>query len=170
MDEIKLAPYNPLWASAFAAEAERLSAVLLPRMAIRVEHIGSTAVPGLAAKPIIDIMVLIASLERARVNAVKPLELAGYAYWAENPNPERMFFVRGLPPEVRRTHHLHLTESPAILARHLAFRDRMRNDAEEAARYAQLKTILAERHRSDREAYTAAKADYVARISAETRA
>jgi len=166
-DEIEIADYDPRWPRLFQTEAARLTALLPAGLIMRIEHIGSTAVPGLAAKPVIDLMALVASLAEARAVAVEPLEADGYAYWADNPNPERMLFVRGLPPSApRRTHHLHLTESPAILARHLAFRDALRADREQADRYGRLKLDLAVAHAQDREAYTRAKAAHIEAVLA----
>jgi GrpB-like predicted nucleotidyltransferase (UPF0157 family) len=123
--------------------------------------VGSTGVPGLAAKPVIDIADVVVDLGEARGVAVEPLAEAGYAFWAENPDPERLFFVRGLPPAPHRTHHLHLMTPGPTLDRHLAFRDRLTARPETAARYAALKRELAVAHRTDREAYTAAKKAFI---------
>ncbi|MBD1865322.1 MULTISPECIES: GrpB family protein [Trichocoleus] len=76
----------------------------------------------------------------------------GYAYWLDNPDPEWMFFVKGLPPNGPRTHHLHMVEPDSVLWERLLFRDYLRKHADEAARYAQLKYHLAQRFFSDREA------------------
>ncbi len=162
MDEIEITSYDPAWPTMFEGERRRLHSLLPASLLMRVEHIGSTAVPGLAAKPVIDLMVLVSSLETARAVAVAPLEAGGYAWWADNPDPERLFFVRGLPPSApHRTHHLHLTESPIILRRHLAFRDALRANALEREHYAALKRALAGLHGNNREAYTRAKAAHI---------
>jgi len=127
--------------------------------------LGSTAIPGIVAKPIIDILVAVRSVNDARSRAVVPMEALGYAYWADNPKRDRLFFVKGLPPSApHRTHHVHMTEQDSEMWRRLLFRDYLRDHPDEAARYAALKRDLAARHRADREAYAAAKSAYVDRI------
>lgn len=164
---MEIVGYDPRWPGSFTVEAERLRGMLPAGLALRIEHVGSTAVPGLAAKPVIDVMALVSSLAEARASAIAPLEAEGYAFWADNPDPERMFFVRGLPPSApRRTHHLHLTESPTVLARHLAFRDALRASPADAGRYAALKRALAARHADDRDAYTRAKTAHIEAVLA----
>ena len=91
----------------YADEVTRLRAVLPPDLICAVEHFGSTAIPGLTAKPIIDILVAVRSLHEAREVAVSPLEALGYAFWADNPKTDRLFFVKGLP----RQRHIGLTTS-----------------------------------------------------------
>jgi GrpB-like predicted nucleotidyltransferase (UPF0157 family) len=111
MDEIEILAADPHWSSRFLSEAARLGAILPSELLGELHHIGSTAVPGLAAKPVIDIMVLTPSLAAARGAFVDPLEREGYAFWADN--------------------HVHVTDSLETLQRHLAFRDRLRRDPEE---------------------------------------
>ncbi|MBD2124241.1 GrpB family protein [Trichocoleus sp. FACHB-262] len=161
MDEIIITEYNPNWVLLFAQEAVSIRAVLDAGLITRIEHFGSTAVPGLAAKPIIDLLVGIRSLAEVKQVAVPQLERLGYAYWLDNPDPERMFFVKGLPPNGPRTHHLHMVEPDSVLWERLLFRDYLRKHADEAAHYAQLKYHLAQRFFSDREAYTTGKAEYI---------
>ena len=163
MDEVQLVDYDPRWPAMFLAELAQLRAALPPGLIVAAEHFGSTAIPGLVAKPIIDILIAVASLHDARQRAVRPLAERGYAFWADNPKRDRLFFVKGLPPAApQRTHHVHITErSGKMWLRRLGFRDYLRAHAEEAARYARLKLELAERYATDREAYTAAKADYI---------
>jgi GrpB-like predicted nucleotidyltransferase (UPF0157 family) len=170
MDEVELLPHNPAWSAMYEAEVERLHAALPDGLVLKMEHFGSTAVPGLLAKPVIDILVAVSSIEDARETAVAPLEALGYAFWAKNPRRHRLFFVKGLPPRaVRRTHHVHMIEPCAEMWNMLLVRDILRADPEEAARYAALKRELAARHREDREAYTDAKAGYVAELLAKAR-
>lgn len=163
-DEIVIDAYDPAWPVRFREEAGRVGAALPAGLLLRLEHVGSTAVPGMAAKPVIDMMGLVRSLSDAREHAPTALEGLGYAFWADNPDRTRLFFVRGLPPAPRRTHHLHLTENAAVLERHLLFRDRLRARPGTAAAYAALKRDLAARHAGDREAYTAAKAAFIDRV------
>jgi GrpB-like predicted nucleotidyltransferase (UPF0157 family) len=127
-----------------------------------LEHFGSTAIPGLAAKPIIDILIAVRSLADARATFVSALRKLDYVYWADNPKRDRMFFVKGMPPfGSGRSHHVHVTEPDGELWRRLAFRDYLRVHPEEAAIYEQLKRRLAAEHPTDREAYTDAKSAYV---------
>ena len=161
MDEVVIVEYNPNWKLLFIKEAEQIRKVCDANLIIRIEHFGSTAIPGLAAKPIIDLLVEVSSLQAAKKIAVSPLESLGYAYWHDNPNPQRMFFVKGLPPNDPRTHHVHMVEADSILWERLVFRDYLRQHPHEAARYEQLKRSLAQHFKNDREAYTAGKAEYI---------
>ena len=155
---IELAPSDPAWPERFAAEAARLQPVLAPWLAGAIEHIGSTAVPGLVAKPVIDLMAPVVSLAASR-DAIDAVVRAGYVH-----HPYRAdvmhWFCR--PSPAHRTHHLHLVPlgSPTWLER-LAFRDALRTDPARAADYARLKQDLARRHRDDREAYTDGKSAFV---------
>ncbi|ARV60377.1 hypothetical protein BZZ01_18640 [Nostocales cyanobacterium HT-58-2] len=161
MDEIEIVEYNPRWASLFTHEAERIRKVVGDDFIVAIEHIGSTAVPGLAAKPVIDIMVGVRSLEEGK-RAIPVLEAIGYVYWRENPRPERMFFVKGMPPYgKRRTHHVHVVEAYGEFWERKLFCDYLRLHPEEARRYEALKRELAARFRTDREAYTHGKGEYI---------
>jgi GrpB-like predicted nucleotidyltransferase (UPF0157 family) len=142
----------------FAEEAARLRAALGDRL-LAIEHVGSTSVPGLAAKPILDLAAGVSSL--ADAEALFPaLAALGYAHKADPDLPERLYLVKG-PPE-RRTHHLSLAEPTSRFWRdHLRFRDLLRADAALAAGYARLKLELAERHPDDRPAYQAGKQAFI---------
>lgn len=170
MVEIEITDYDPRWPGLFEVEARALRDALPEILVVSIEHIGSTAVPGLPAKPVIDILVAVRSLDEARRVAVAPLEALGYAYWAENPKPDRLFFVKGLPPkEARRAHHVHIAEPGGEVWDRIRFRDYLRSHPDEAERYARLKRDLASTHRLDREAYTAAKGDHIAGVMAKAR-
>ena len=170
MDEIRLVPYDPTWPAQYEAEIARVLAALPGDLIIAAGHFGSTAIPGLAAKPIIDILIAVRSLFDARTVAVSPLEALGYAFWSDNPKTDRLFFVKGLPPSApQRTHHIHMTESDGEIWQRLIFRDYLRAHPDEAAHYAALKQDLAARHSQDREAYTDAKSDYVDGVVAKAR-
>ncbi len=165
LDDIELVDYDPRWPALFAEEEKRLRSVLDPASIAGLEHFGSTAIPGMSAKPIIDILIAVRSLAEARRSYVAPLQGLGYVYWAENPKTDRMFFVKGMPPfGAGRTHHVHVTEREGEMWQRLAFRDYQRAHPDEALRYESLKQRLASRHGADREAYTEAKAAYVARV------
>lgn len=169
MDEIVIVPYDPTWPARFAREAELLRQLLPAGLITRIDHFGSTAVPGLSAKPIIDMLIGVRSLAEATREAVPRLEAQGYSYWAANPRTDRMFLVKGLPPNGPRTHHLHLIEPDHPDWERLLFRDYLRAHPDEAARYAQRKDTLAAQYRDDREAYTAAKGVYIAQITTQAR-
>ena len=162
---IDVVQYNPTWPAAFEEERRRLSRVLGP-WAIRIDHHGSTAVPGLAAKPIIDIQISVVALDPLTpfIDALVPL---GYVHVA-HPDDERCPFLHR-PSEWPHTHHLHFvrTGSGEEWAT-LAFRDYLRSHPDAAAEYGSLKRELATRHRGDtfasREAYAAAKSAFVAHV------
>ena len=104
---INIAPYQSAWKALFEREAERLRNGLGEK-ALQIEHIGSTAIPGLAAKPVIDMMIAVTSLRQAST-LIPVLESLGYIYRFPDTVPERMFFVKESAPAYR-THHLNLTE------------------------------------------------------------
>jgi GrpB-like predicted nucleotidyltransferase (UPF0157 family) len=169
MDEIEIVAYDPAWPARFAEEAARLRLALAPLPLLAVEHVGSTAVAGLAAKPIIDIHVSVPMLSAA-APSVSRLEALGYAFWHDNPDKSAMFFVKGLPPAAaQRTHHVHITEPEKLIER-ILFRDYLRAHPAEATQYAMLKRQLAVEHRHDREAYTHAKGAFVRRCVERARA
>lgn len=170
-DEIEIVSYDPHWPVLFAAEERVLRSALRPDAFVAIEHAGSTAIPGVAAKPIIDIFIAVPSIPVAKRTLVEPIKAVGYVYWGDNPNPERMFFVKGMPPfGTRRTHHVHLCEPTSEhWTRPLLFRDYLRQHPGQAALYVELKRDLAERYRDDREGYTAAKDAFVLEVVAKAR-
>ncbi|MCD6044937.1 MAG: grpB [Gammaproteobacteria bacterium] len=110
-DGIELVPYDPQWPQRAKAEIKRLRAAFPPNIIVDIQHVGSTAIPGTLAKPIIDIQIAVESLPAIKQMAIDPLKALGYQYWAENPDPERLFFVKGMPPfGEKRTHHVHIVE------------------------------------------------------------
>jgi GrpB-like predicted nucleotidyltransferase (UPF0157 family) len=157
---VEVVPYSPSWPSHFAAEHDRLAAAFPPAV-FRIEHIGSTAVPGLGAKPIIDVLVGGPTLAAvaARIPAMSSL---GYQYMPEHETtlPQRRFFA--WPATRPRQFHVHAVaiDSP-FFAEHLRFRDALRADARLAAAYYRLKVELAARFGDDREGYTEAKGDFI---------
>jgi GrpB-like predicted nucleotidyltransferase (UPF0157 family) len=157
-EPVRVVPYDPAWPARFERERDQLERTLARWISGGVHHVGSTAVPGLAAKPTIDIMIGVAGLEAARA-CFTPLAALGYEYAPYRPD-EMHWFCK--PDLSRRLFHLHLVPagSPRFVAT-LAFRDRLRADPVLAADYAILKRGLAERFAGDRDAYTAAKAEFV---------
>lgn len=161
IDEIVVVPPDPSWRAMFDAEAARLRAVAGGLLAA-LEHVGSTAVEGLAAKPVIDLLGGVVKL--ADADALVPLVVAaGYAYdpTHEDELPERRYFVRR-DGRGERTHHLHVVPVGSwFWTQHLAFRDHLRAHPDMAARYGALKSRLAVLHREDRVAYTRGKAEFI---------
>ena len=149
---VKLSPDHGDWPQRYRREVIRLGK-LAGNARYTLEHIGSTAIPGLDAKPIIDMAMLIPSFKRLPL-WIKRLEKAGYFYKGEYGLPGRQFFVRGNPV----THHLHLViPGSAHWARWLLFRDYLRANPIEAKRYDKAKLKLARKYPTNREAYTKAK-------------
>lgn len=164
VEPVYVVPYDSSWPLLFARERDRILGVA-GEWVDRIEHVGSTAVSGLAAKPVVDLLVGLRAISDAGA-CVSPLEGVGYSYWAEGAEPCHHLFVRFVDEEMTaRTHNLHLTEirSPYWRDR-LLFRDYLRENAETAQTYARLKRELAHRYRDDREAYTAAKSCFVSEI------
>ncbi|HEX9948110.1 MAG TPA: GrpB family protein [Allosphingosinicella sp.] len=158
---VRLETPNPRWAEAFETEAARIAAALRP-FGASIEHCGSTSVPGIPAKPIIDILIGIAApVDVAALAAA--LATIGYehATWAGVPGHE--VFGKGDP----RTHLLHVVPNEEdAWTRMLAFRDALRSDPALAAEYASLKQELAMRFPDDRSTYTDGKSAFVARVLA----
>ena len=169
MDEIEIVDYDPSWPAQFAEEAARLRLALDPNLVVGLEHFGSTAIPGMAAKPIIDILIAVRSLAEAQRAVIEPLRQLDYVFWAENPKTDRMFFVKGMPPfGERRTHHIHV-RTPSDAEKALLFRDYLRLHPEDRARYASVKRDLATRHTTDRDAYTEGKSQFVEEVVRKAR-
>lgn len=157
-EPIRLAPPDRAWPARFELERVALQEAIGESVPGGIHHVGSTAVPGLEAKPIIDILAGVRDLESARV-CFEPLAGLGYLYAPYLPE-EMHWFCK--PDPARRTHHLHLVPAGSQRFRdELAFRDRLRTDPQIASSYAALKRELAERHRNDREGYTEAKSAFV---------
>ena len=158
--EVQVVPYSPEWPRRFEAERAVLATVFAPGE-FRIEHIGSTAVPGLSAKPIVDVLVGAATL--ADIEARVPAMAAqGYQYVPELEAvlPQRRFLAK---PKVRpRQFHVHAVElGSRFWAEHLQFRDALRADPDLAAEYAALKLKLAARFGDDRKGYTDAKDPFI---------
>jgi GrpB-like predicted nucleotidyltransferase (UPF0157 family) len=152
-------PYDEAWPSLYLEERTRIERAL-GSLAEGIEHVGSTAVPGLAAKPILDIMVGVRSLRDAD-RCIQPLEWLSYEYRGDAGVPDRLFFGKGAP----RTHHLHVAEvGGEFWVNHLAFRDYLRTHPQTAREYARLKYELADRFCADRAAYTEAKRGFILEV------
>ncbi len=165
LDPVKVTAYDPAWPARFAEAAERIRAAV-PEGLLDIEHIGSTAVPGLAAKPVTDIMPVVADFDAARGLIVRFEEL-GYWYFGENRIPRRHYFVRE-DADGTVIEHVHVLEDASVEARkHRMFRDYLRASESARERYGSLKLRLAEEFRDDRVAYTDAKTELVVELLRE---
>jgi GrpB-like predicted nucleotidyltransferase (UPF0157 family) len=159
---IDIVAADPAWPARFEMERQALTQALGPWLTGPVEHIGSTAVSGLPAKPVIDIMAGVSSLDASRP-AIDAAAALGYCYYPYRPDSEHWFCK---PSPAFRTHHLHLVPFGSEQWRGaIAFRDYLRAHPADAADYAALKMELAQRFRNDREAYTQAKSAFITRLT-----
>ncbi len=155
---IYLSPYDPAWPAGFEDERAALEEATGEWVVGGIHHVGSTAVPGMEAKPIVDILAGVRSLEESRV-CFEPLAELNYMYAPYLPD-EMHWFCK--PHPSRRTHHLHLVPVDSRrYADELAFRDRLRSDKRIAEEYVALKRELARRFANDREGYTNAKSAFI---------
>jgi GrpB-like predicted nucleotidyltransferase (UPF0157 family) len=165
-DHVNLESYNAEWPLMAKTEIEKIKSVFPKRTIVDIQHVGSTAIVGLSAKPILDIQIAVSSLDSMKFIAVPILQKLGYEYWASNPDPRSMFFVKGMPPYgEKRTHHVHLFEQNSEHWQNkLIFRDYLRSHPDVAKEYEQLKIKLAQEYPHDREQYTHAKLDFVNQV------
>ena len=157
-EAIELVAPNPIWAAEFSATKH----LLLPCFSVPprlIEHMGSTAVSGLVAKPIIDIIVLVDALETVRPD-IAALEAIGFLHRADYADGTKLVLVK-YAADGQRSHHLHVHEDAEEVRRHVLFRDLLRSAPEVRAAYAALKLELAERYRDDRMAYSRHKTAFI---------
>ncbi len=167
-DIVTIKPYDPRWIKRFVDEEEVIRRALDPAIVADIEHFGSTAIPGLSAKPIIDI--LIGAERRFWSLIIAALKRLDYVHWADNPDTEREFLVKGMPPfGTGRTHHVHICERNSPFWERLWFRDYLCEHPDERAAYSRLKEELASQYREDREAYTEGKGLLVAQMMEKAR-
>lgn len=156
---VRLVEYDARWPRFFAAEQQRIRDEC-GTLALRLEHVGGTSIPGMCSKPVLDIAAG-RPRDTSTQDYVAALEQAGYEHRGERGVPGRQFFCRGQP----RAYHLHLVEEDGPLWReYVAFRDYLRAHAEAARQFADLKRVLAARFSQDREAYMNAKSSHVQEI------
>lgn len=149
-----------IWRESFEKEVKRLKK-LFGKDAFDIKHIGSTAIPGIPAKPVIDMGVIVPSLQKAE-KLIAALKKIGYAKKEEN-RRDRLFFTRG--SERRRTHYLHIGEAGSgYVEDMILFRDYLRKHKSAAKRYSELKEKLAEKYQNTREIYTAKKEKLIKEI------
>ncbi len=161
--EYSIVDYDPTWPEMFEIEAAAIRNVL-GDLALSIEHVGSTSVPGLAAKPVIDIQVSVASIT-PRAPIVDRLARMGFKHAIDPIEPEHEFLSSGYEPNEPRKVHVHLCQARSEWEwRHLAFRDYLRTHDAAAAAYAALKRRLAAEHPRDVQAYIDGKARFVVEI------
>jgi GrpB-like predicted nucleotidyltransferase (UPF0157 family) len=158
-DVVRLRPYTSVWRWLFHMERIRLW-VRLRSQVLDIQHVGSTAIPGMIAKPIIDVLVVVENFERA-AGCIHAIEQLGYEYKGENEKLRQYYFVRGHPT----THTLYVVERQSEdLAAKTCFRDTLIHHPEVARAYADLKRRFARRFSTDRQAYQEAKGVFIQRV------
>lgn len=171
-ERIAIVPYDEGWPKRFAEVETKLTRSLPADLFTRIAHIGSTAVPGLSAKPIIDVQVEVTSLERVRREAVPVMKDLGYEYiWRPTMGEQAPFYAWfiGRDASGERTEHVHMVEPDQVSIDRLLFRDFLRVHPQEAHRYEMLKRTLNAEHPNDRAAYTAGKTAYIASVVAQAK-
>lgn len=166
MAAVQLADPDPRWPRQFETVALAIQAAMAD-VPGTVEHIGSTAVPGLCAKPVLDVLLGVPALALVEARVAR-LAAQGFRYRPEHEAelPDRRYFVRDADASLPRVHLHAVVQGGALWRAHLAFRDALRADPALTARYAGLKQALAVRHATDKAAYTAAKAPFIAAVLA----
>jgi len=168
-DNVSIVPYDPAWPRMFEEEKRHLLDCLPTHLIRRIEHFGSTAIPGLAAKPIVDMLVEVGSLEETKARIAPVLEAQGYDYFwrathGEDGPPFYAWFIKRNSGGVR-THHIHMVESDFEHWDRLLFRDYLIAHPATAKEYEGLKFALARDYPNDRVAYTNGKTEFVVRVT-----
>jgi GrpB-like predicted nucleotidyltransferase (UPF0157 family) len=166
-EPVEIAEYDPAWPVAFERERARINDAMGGHT-VAIEHVGSTAVPGLGAKPIIDIMIGLRGLDDVD-ECVGPLEALGYEFKGEFGIPGRFYFRKIVAGNRSRQIHM-VQHGSAFWERHILFRDYLRENPQAAREYEDLKVRLAAEFRTDREGYTEAKTEFIRSAEAKARA
>jgi GrpB-like predicted nucleotidyltransferase (UPF0157 family) len=174
-EEVAIVPYDPRWPEMFKREKEHLLSCLPTDLIRRVEHFGSTAVPGLAAKPIVDMLVEVTDLQATRARIAPVLQSQGYDYFwrpthGDDGPPFYAWFIKRDPGSGARTHHIHMVEADFV--EHwdrLLFRDYLIEHPNAAKAYESLKVHLALTTLKDRVAYTRGKTEFVVNVTQEAK-
>jgi GrpB-like predicted nucleotidyltransferase (UPF0157 family) len=168
-EDVAVVPYDLCWVELFKQERLHLLSCLPMDLIKRIEHFGSTAVPGLSAKPIVDMLVEVSSLDETKKRIVPLLEAQGYDYFwrpsfGDDTPPFYAWFIKR-NKNGDRTHHIHMIEAHFDLWDRLLFRDYLIEHPDVAREYGDLKMRLSREHPNDRVAYTRAKSDFVKRVT-----
>ena len=168
-ENVSVVPYEPAWPRMFEEEKRHLLDCLPQDLIRRIEHFGSTAIPGLAAKPIVDVLVEVSSLQETKARIAPVLEAEGYEYFwrathGESGPPFYAWFIKRNSAGVR-THHVHMVESDFEHWDRLLFRDYLIDHPKTAKEYEALKLALARDYPNDRVAYTRGKTEFVVRVT-----
>jgi GrpB-like predicted nucleotidyltransferase (UPF0157 family) len=168
-EEVAIVPYDPRWVEMFELERLHLLSCLPADLVKRIEHFGSTAVPGLSAKPIVDILVEVTSLDETKQRIAPILEAQGYDYfwrpsWGDDTPPFYAWFIKR-DKNGNRTHHIHMVEPQFEHWDRLLFRDYLIEHPDVAREYGDFKMGLSSTHKNDRIAYTQAKRDFIRRVT-----
>ena len=154
--ELSISPYREEWKTLFEREKKDIEKAIGDYIE-DIQHVGSTSIPGMSAKPILDIAIAVKDFEEARI-CIEPLSKMGYAFKGEKGIPRRHYFLKGEPC----IHHIHLLEKTSEeWEKLILFRDHLRSNQNTAEDYKKLKIDLSEKHREDRKSYQAAKSDFV---------
>lgn len=163
---VRLVPHDPQWAEKVRAEARALAAALGPNL-LTVHHIGSTAIPGIVAKPVLDLMPVVASLAALDLQR-EAMERLGYRWRGEGGLAGRRYCTRSDPATGRRLIQAHAYEGGSFeITRHLAFRDYLRGHPDVAAAYEREKMRCRDLCPQDKSAYSDCKSDWIGRIEAD---
>ena len=168
-ETVAIVPYDSSWPEIFAQERRHLLSCLPHDLVRRIEHFGSTAVPGLAAKPVVDMLVEVASLAATRERIAPLLEAQGYDYFwrpshGNSTPPFYAWFIKR-DGKGNRTHHIHMVEADFEHWERLLFRDYLIEHPDVAREYSELKVALSERHAKDRVAYSQAKTEFIRAVT-----
>ncbi|WP_420644800.1 GrpB family protein [Candidatus Leptofilum sp.] len=164
--KVIVTPHDPVWTEQYKTEAARLTSVFQPIL-VAIHHFGSTAIPGINAKPVIDILIVVKDIT-AVIHLIDPMAQQGYLSKGEKGISGRHYFRKG--SDAHHTHHVHVyEENHPEIARHLNFRDYLRHHPEDAIVYSQLKEHLAQTHYSDPAAYTDSKSTFIRNIDLKAR-
>ena len=168
-DSIEMTQYNPDWPRLFEEEKKHLLSCLPKKLIRRIEHFGSTAVPNLAAKDVVDILVEVTCLEETKKRIAPILEAQGYDYfwrpmWSDDIPPYYAFFIKR-DAQGNRTHHIHMVEKHFEHWQRLLFRDYLIEHPDVAKEYQSLKLNLSKTHPNDRIKYTEGKTEFIERVT-----
>ncbi|MBD3208477.1 MAG: GrpB family protein [Candidatus Nealsonbacteria bacterium] len=158
---VRLSPYNPRWKKLYEQERKRIVSVIGGHI-LDIQHVGSTSIPGVKAKPIIDIAIGVRDLKTGR-NCIKPLEELGYEYKHDAGIKGRHFFAKG--SEKNRTYYVHVEKlNGQLWKNHILFRDYLRAHKQAVREYNKIKEGLAEKYKDDRDSYSAEKNSFIEEI------